>query len=465
MFDKVYVRPTIHTLIQALEQAQDQTQGIIARENEQWTAEITSTRGQPGGNRIWHDVAKSDRGVVQLAWWTDATGGRHFRVRGWFQPKDQMDSSSLPDDVPLLHVYPEVCLQRRRGKTTEWVALCGCGHVEPVHSSNWMGPLCRTCWDSTTPRETDRGLTDLGRCDRAHALADGSGFVLIDRNEIHITTQTGKVVRTLSISDIGPRSTVSPDGRHLAYLTDYRHLVVRDLTDGRLIVELRPPKVDTIRYSRDGEGLIAFGFGDVHLYDRDPESGMLHLRRTIHTGRGFDWHEHGWLTLVRAHHITVTNLSLEQQQLEASEINIWPIRFSSIFDIEPEPILRWSSEDHRVVCLRNQWRSRQTYNQLTHWRHIQSGWMQVVNVTVRDQNRSEFSPDIRWIVGCERLVILTDAVTGADLGALGWEEHTAGTQPGFTADGRSVLLRRDERAVVVPWRTVLGLHDEAGQGR
>jgi hypothetical protein len=103
----------------------------------------------PEGRRFWpEDDPTLDRAVgVGCAWWTDAIGRKHARIRageglnGWPEGKDN-DSLSA-----LALVYPDACILRRAPVGPEWQVLCGCGLFGSSTELGWMGERCAACHD------------------------------------------------------------------------------------------------------------------------------------------------------------------------------------------------------------------------------------------------------------------------------------------------------------------------------
>src|SRR5262249_32984997 len=138
------IDPSPDTLVAALVAVTGQAQGsssLVRRGAKAWRQFLQETAGLPEGARRWvadpdHGAYRPDHGghpVVNVAWWTDHVGRRHWRLEGWGPDPEEGGLLTPPamecpanDPRPALwHVYPDATF-RRLG---EWVVCCPCGAV------------------------------------------------------------------------------------------------------------------------------------------------------------------------------------------------------------------------------------------------------------------------------------------------------------------------------------------------
>jgi hypothetical protein len=149
MFDRLMIDPTADGLVRALAEAARAAndaagahadpvpvyEGAWARRARRWVfpqGTMRFTGSQVGGSPAAH---------VAVAWWADAIGRRHVRVRGLASP-------AAPPVVPALaEVYPDRALVRRRGRRADVRVVCACGQGGDPAALGWMGDRCGPCHD------------------------------------------------------------------------------------------------------------------------------------------------------------------------------------------------------------------------------------------------------------------------------------------------------------------------------
>jgi hypothetical protein len=97
---------------------------------------------RPEGSKRWRGKRVSNWPVAQLvaAWWTDAIGRRHVRIRGFAHLQ-------ILEAPPLAEVHPERVVVRQRGKETDVLGVCPCGLCGSLAGLAWMGNGCGPCHD------------------------------------------------------------------------------------------------------------------------------------------------------------------------------------------------------------------------------------------------------------------------------------------------------------------------------
>src|SRR5262249_38545444 len=167
-------------------------------------------RPQPpeGRKRYRGNLRSSLTGHVTVAWWSDAIGRRHVRVRGFIGP------GKAPTPPPLAEIYPGRAVMRRtpagaegrvvgaggragspggRGGRGGWCGPCHARGLEgeTPHPAVLRGPAGQPAWDvaflPALPDEPATGphpasgrvlLASHGTCVRRWDLSDGSCRVL-----------------------------------------------------------------------------------------------------------------------------------------------------------------------------------------------------------------------------------------------------------------------------------------------
>jgi hypothetical protein len=195
------------------------------------------------GTRVDHFVIAQ----VKLAWWTDTIGRRHARVGGLAIVEVP---SLLP---PLVEVYPERAVVRRRNQVDVRVVCC-CGQAGDPAQLGWMGEHCGPCHDRLQEGHSlpvdiflgpdSRTGNDLcflpagpsGGIDAGPVLGGARELLISHTPEVRLWDLAGGVhliawrTRKRGCHDLLP----FPDGRRVA--VEERHsgaLVLRDLTTDR----------------------------------------------------------------------------------------------------------------------------------------------------------------------------------------------------------------------------------------
>jgi hypothetical protein len=103
-----------------------------------------------------------DVGRLVLAWWTNPSGRKLARIRGWREPDPRDESAAWGEGVlgafhvaerdlayrpPVWHVDPERLFQTHTESEPEWVAVCGCGAAGSPATLGWQHGMCGPCAD------------------------------------------------------------------------------------------------------------------------------------------------------------------------------------------------------------------------------------------------------------------------------------------------------------------------------
>jgi hypothetical protein len=100
------------------------------------------------GARPWCGSVQEDNqhyARVDAAWWTDALGRRHWRVRG--SPFGREADRDVPAHPLLAIAGVRAALVERPGKPPALVGFCDCGEYGPVEALAWTGDCCGPCHD------------------------------------------------------------------------------------------------------------------------------------------------------------------------------------------------------------------------------------------------------------------------------------------------------------------------------
>lgn len=213
-FDVTLIDPSTKQLTTAV------TQAIKAANLRRRTARLTSApaevvaflRERPSEG--WHqwlggttEPQRNAPSALALAWWTDALGRCHVRVKGlrWaFRAGPETLTSILcpyaDERPPVWLVYPEYIYLAGTGPTARVLAVCPCGVAGTLDALGWMGDRCAACHDR---------------------LEDG---VDVPQRQ-HFATWKVEYNYIEAVA-------FSPDGRYLATTTVSSGLRVRDLVGG-----------------------------------------------------------------------------------------------------------------------------------------------------------------------------------------------------------------------------------------
>jgi WD40 repeat protein len=110
--------------------------------------------GHFGASNQFGDIAR-----LSLGWWTDATGRKFVRVRGWREHRNRYDVTGHQTEAfnqeerdrhrrpGVWHVDWERVVEVSSGGEPEWVAVCGCGAAGSPVSLAWQHGMCGPCAD------------------------------------------------------------------------------------------------------------------------------------------------------------------------------------------------------------------------------------------------------------------------------------------------------------------------------
>jgi hypothetical protein len=155
---------------------------------------------------------------VAVAWWIDAAGRRHVRVRSAAAVRGR------PARPPLPCVYPARLFGRHRDGRTDWLAACGCGVVGPPEALGWMGERCGPCHDRREDRAAPPERPAFLRCTSERAVAaafapDGRSLAVSEGESVRVwgwargtSRQVFQGGQGWRVSDVA----FSPDGEALA---------------------------------------------------------------------------------------------------------------------------------------------------------------------------------------------------------------------------------------------------------
>lgn len=178
-FDRRLVRPSVHQLVEALQEAYQTARPPdgSAAEPPAWQPIVEDLRRDDEGFRAFRDS-----GVVTLAWWTDGLSRRHFRIRGCAAGDAEYHAVDLraPDlRPPVWHVYPDRVFGAEEGELVTWHGVCPCGRAAPTSGGNWFGDKCHYCdrpWQGPPPRAAVDPLAPLAGPEGTPRLLTFSAF-------------------------------------------------------------------------------------------------------------------------------------------------------------------------------------------------------------------------------------------------------------------------------------------------
>ncbi len=339
--DRVLTRPSAEELVTALAEVVREVNGLHERRTLPWPLAkpgldwfLGEVRDRPEGVQQWNGGEKGNRGVphrsaVQVSWWTDRAGGKHFRLHG---RRDTLMNVFLKDLLcpykerpPLARVYPDLVFQRVVGEQADYQCLCPCGVAGPPWQLGWMGPCCGPCHDrreageladlparqawrlhshSDYPRQLsfspDGSLLALSGGSRhqvllwdtargcLHAVIQreaptlalfsptGDTLALVANNgDVYLGTPADDEPRLVARAEAHPdRVSYSPDGRYLGFVGPYRLLLV-DLDQGTVRRLLGAERVyqGALVFTPDGRLVVGAPLGQITVWD--VESGAV----------------------------------------------------------------------------------------------------------------------------------------------------------------------------------------------
>ena len=155
VFDRLLVRPTQAEVRRALDQAAAAANRRGGASTLRWPPhdlDDALRRCETDAEGVWSPAppraGHADKPTVAVAWWHDFAGRAHLRVGGWGSRRGQW-----PERPPLLTVYPEHTLARRRGGAVAVLCLCACGAWgRRARWAGWATAAGRASTAATTPR-------------------------------------------------------------------------------------------------------------------------------------------------------------------------------------------------------------------------------------------------------------------------------------------------------------------------
>ena len=177
-FDERFIDPASGALVRALQRAMRSANGRqqerrLKKTSDFWAAVVAQVRKKPQGQQRWLGGGRGSTPapLVEAAWWTDAVGRKHWRVRG--RRLNWPDQPSPFADHPLWQVYPDRLMLRERDGRRELLGVCPCGAVGPVGAIAWMGERCGPCHD-----RLEEGLPGLAGTDWPPVLRKQASHIL-----------------------------------------------------------------------------------------------------------------------------------------------------------------------------------------------------------------------------------------------------------------------------------------------
>lgn len=244
---------------------------------------------------------------VEVSWWTDAIGRRHWRVVG---SRVEIAGNFPPPAMfaahPLWHVYPDRLMVRQVGGRSDLMAACACGAAGTPAEIGWVGERCGPCHD-----RIEEGLPPLPAglpvSDELHDVAvghlafagagrlvsagcdgrlvvwdfeDGSRRPLSRRRDgplvdlavsadgkVAVSSTIGRATiggldggrsRTVAVQGFTTRLRFSPDGSRLAIASTMGAVVVGSDAKDRTLLPLPTPTVMSLEWLADGSGLAVY---------------------------------------------------------------------------------------------------------------------------------------------------------------------------------------------------------------
>lgn len=193
---------------------------------------------------------------LAVAWWTNPSGRKLVRVRGWrgTDPRGPQYSPELytfhaterelAGRPAVWHLEPERVVEAFTAGDAEWVAVCGCGAAGSAESLGWHHGMCGPCAD----RVAEYGPEAVQHAPALLAAenfeprdvvftGDGKYVVACGNNQIHAWDAATGTSRLRGVGfevDPAVRPAAAPDGSFVA-LSDQAHgTTILDLPADRL---------------------------------------------------------------------------------------------------------------------------------------------------------------------------------------------------------------------------------------
>lgn len=408
------------------------------------------------GWQVWPLTRRFTYGRVGVAWWTDPTGRRHYRVggAGYRTPAADRFFTPFPGLTPLARVHPERSYLRTVAKESRLIVVCDCGMSGAPGDLAWMGPCCGPCYDRwleqgvdllESPERLPATHVDLG-CP-AHLLAispDGRLAAAAPRGQATRlwNTATGREQQFPEGHERRVEALrFSPDGSQLAGLSAHR-FVMWDVASRRLAAHWS----DELR-------LIAVGFA---------ESGRWLVTATMHGLQCWDTAERHPM-LVREVRAPVRELACAPagfpMAVHAGGHEILLLRSAHA---EPESVPAPSlfpaglafSADGRFLATRE---SQQAALRLF---DLHAGrWGTRIATTATDFRVFAFPPNNHRLLvtaGSDGRLRVWDTVTGLERVTYQWHSGPV-LSLAFSSDARLLVTSGDDGIVKFwPWRKLLG---------
>jgi WD40 repeat protein len=285
-FDTILIQPTRDELAAAIGAAENAANGrcqfalvlLTPADVEALLAEVRAapegTRQRSGGQTRRQSPRHTS--LLRLAWWTDALGRKHHRIRGDRIALDdhtrrQVFSPRNGSRPALWEIYPDSTYLRTVSGQREPVVVCPCGVAGREEEVGWMGQLCGACHD----RREEGNHSPSTRTHEQTTLVGHNGSVLSvvfapdgktlascgDDGMARLWDQaTGREQSMLYETElVVPAIAFSPDGLHLA-VAETAAVWIYDVASGRqLDLKLGGEPVSALAYSPDGRRLAGAG--------------------------------------------------------------------------------------------------------------------------------------------------------------------------------------------------------------
>src|SRR5262245_37153400 len=214
MFGQLLIDPTFLEVKAAISAALRQASSPAGERNvpipPEIREELPGLWKAPEGWQIWKLGSRGAAVRVGVAWWSDPTGRRHFRVGG--APRRDHDSRRFFAEweglEPSARVHPERSYLLGAGTAPRLTVTCDCGLGGLPAALSWVGQCCGPCYD--------------------RYLESGVDVILDPRHLSATHVQLEQPAHVL---------TVSPDGRRLATAARGEPFRLWEVPTGREILD------------------------------------------------------------------------------------------------------------------------------------------------------------------------------------------------------------------------------------